>query len=430
MLITSRDLSYPTVSPPPLFRAAAVDACQTKWLGEVVLVRPLSFLVLTTLAIGMALLLIFFMLFFSYTKRTTVTGHLVPNAGVAILYAPQAGIVLEKHINEGQLCKKGDVLYIMSSERHNETNGAIQASISRQVALRDRSLRDELRQMRLLQKDEDYALRKKIQGLQNEHTQVVNQIAGQRVRIEISEAAVQRAELLRAQGYFSIEMSQSKEADLIDQRNRLKALDRDRLSLEAQLEAQRDELASLPLRQRNQSGQVERLITNTTQEWTESESKRRIAVVAPVSGTASAVTAEIGQAVDGARALVSIVPDGALLQAHLFAPSRAIGFIRHGDRVLLRHQAYPYQKFGLAEGVVQSVSRTALSANEVGGTATIANGEPLYRITVALSHQTVTAYGKSQPLKAGMLVEGDIQHERRKLYEWVLEPLYSLTGKL
>jgi membrane fusion protein len=29
-----------------------------------------------------------------------------------------------------------------------------------------------------------------------------------------------------------------------------------------------------------------------------------------------------------------------------------------------------------------------------------------------------------------MLVDADILQEKRKLYEWVLEPLYSLTGKL
>jgi membrane fusion protein len=130
--------------------------------------------------------------------------------------------------------------------------------------------------------------------------------------------------------------------------------------------------------------------------------------------------------------VVSIVPDGAVLQAHLFAPSRAIGFIRPGDHVLLRYQAYPYQKFGHAQGLVASVSRTALSASDLSGTLAQAssNGEPLYRITVTLARQTITAYGKPLALQAGILVDADILHEKRKLYEWVLEPLYSLTGKL
>jgi membrane fusion protein len=227
-------------------------------------------------------------------------------------------------------------------------------------------------------------------------------------------------------------MWQQKQADLLDQRNRLQALERDQISVERELQTQRSELTSLPLRQRTQLAQIERLITSTDQEWTESEGKRRIALIAPKSGIATAVTAEVGQAVDGGKPVVSIVPDGAVLQAHLFAPSRAIGFIRPGDHVLLRYQAYPYQKFGHALGVVGSVSRTALSSDDLSGTPawTSNSGEPLYRITVMLARQTVTAYGHPLSLQAGMLVDADVLHERRKLYEWVLEPLYSLTGKL
>jgi membrane fusion protein len=64
------------------------------------------------------------------------------------------------------------------------------------------------------------------------------------------------------------------------------------------------------------------------------------------------------------------------------------------------------------------------------GSGANADSEPLYRITVQLSAQTVTAYGMSRALQAGMLVDADVLQEKRHLYEWVLEPLYSLTGKL
>ena len=60
----------------------------------------------------------------------------------------------------------------------------------------------------------------------------------------------------------------------------------------------------------------------------------------------------------------------------------------------------------------------------------VQEGEPLYRITVDLSAQTIMAYGEARPLQIGMQLEADIMQERRKLYEWVLEPLISITGKL
>ncbi len=57
-------------------------------------------------------------------------------------------------------------------------------------------------------------------------------------------------------------------------------------------------------------------------------------------------------------------------------------------------------------------------------------GEPFYRITVKLARQAITAYGKPEALKPGMLLEADVLGEKRRLIEWVFEPLYSLKGKV
>lgn len=416
----------------PLFRKAALSAHRDKLVGEIVLVRPLSFTFLTAIAVGMGLLIVGFVLVGSYTKRSTISGRLAPDVGVLKIYVPQSGTVVEKRVLEGQSVKRGDLLFLISSERLSSTEVGIQSTISRQIKLREQSLRDELSQTRRLQRDQDTALRKKISGLEAEQTNVLQQLHDQRARIELADMAAKRASQLLAQGYFSAEMAQQKQADLLDQRTRLRALERDRISVARDLHDQMDELTNLPLRQRNQLAQIERVLTNTKQEWVESEAKRRIAILAPGSGVATAVTAEVGQNVDGAKPLVSIIPSGSLLQAHLYAPSRAIGFIRPKDRVLLRYQGFPYQKFGHARGIVASVSQTALMASEIadGPFAATGNAEPLYRIIVILESQSIVAYGNALPLQAGMLVDADILREKRKLYEWVLEPLYSLTGKL
>ena len=42
----------------------------------------------------------------------------------------------------------------------------------------------------------------------------------------------------------------------------------------------------------------------------------------------------------------------------------------------------------------------------------------------------VTAYGTELPLQAGMVLDADIALDQRRIFEWVFDPLYSITGRL
>jgi membrane fusion protein len=132
-------------------------------------------------------------------------------------------------------------------------------------------------------------------------------------------------------------------------------------------------------------------------------------------------------------ALASLVPQGAVLQAQLYAPSSAVGFVRPGQSVRLRLEAFPYQKFGPLEGRVLQVSRTPLAAGELAtqalaGVQPVRPGEALFRITVALDEAALSQW--PQPLAAGMRLQADVQLERRRLVEWLFEPLFGLQQRL
>lgn len=77
------------------------------------------------------------------------------------------------------------------------------------------------------------------------------------------------------------------------------------------------------------------------------------------------------------------------------------------------------------------ISRSALSTGELGALMGDAQaGESLHRVTVALEKRSVTTCGNDETLKPGMLVDADILGERRRLIEWIFEPLYSLKGRV
>jgi membrane fusion protein len=418
-----------------LFRTEAVDAQRTNWLGPVVLSQPLSFAVFAAIAALAGAALIAFFVFGSYTKRTTVSGQLLPAGGWSKVYPQQVGVVIEKHVKEGQAVREGDVLYVLSLERKSDTASGGMAGISEQVAARRNSLRSELGKTESLQQEQRSALTRKLAAYDAELRVIDQSMEGQRARVALAQDTLQRYRGLLEKDYIAGEQVQAREADLIDQRSRLQGLERERLNALREIALLRGDLERLPLEQSKQILELRRGISSTDQEFAETEMRRRMLILAPRDGVATAATAEVGHNVDTTRPVVSIVPPGARLQAYLFAPSKAVGFVREGDKVMVRFDAYPYQKFGHMHGRVAQVARVALSGQDlsalgISGGDSAAGSEPVYRITADLDAQSIMAYGEARPLQVGMQVEADIMQERRKLYEWVLEPLISITGKL
>ncbi|KAB0532287.1 MULTISPECIES: HlyD family secretion protein [Pseudomonas] len=418
-----------------MFRREALDARQTNGLGDIVLVRPISFTLLTCLATALAVSVAAFFFFASYTKRSTISGQLVPVGGLVKVYVPQAGIVFETFVHEGQRVKRGEPLLTISSERYGSDAEPVQAGISRQLEHRRDSLRGELEKVLRLQLDERDSLSNKVASLQRELAILARQADSQQRLVALSSDATQRYQGLMDKGYISVDQLQQRQAELLGQRQALQGLERERAALQQQLTERRNELVGLGARQANQQADIQRQLSALEQNLAESEAKRTLLVTAPETGIATAVLADIGQTVDSSRPLLSIVPADAPLQAELYAPSKSIGFIKPGDSVLIRYQAYPYQKFGQYQGRVRSISRTSVPFAELASMAGAVpglakDGEQLYRLQISLDKQMVTAYGQPRPLQSGMLLDADVLQDTRRLYEWVLEPLYSLTGKL
>lgn len=414
-----------------LYREQALQARRPEKLGAVLLLRPPLVSVLSTLSVLVGILLLLFFCFAKYTRKTTVSGQLMPSVGVVKVIATQSGVVDQRLVEDDQLVSKGQALYWISNDTHQGVQGNAQGNISAQVKLRISSMRDELIKTVTLQQEELRALDNKLANLKDEFDKAGLEIGSQQSRLKIAEHSQDLYRSLREKNYVSQENLMQKEAEVLEQRSRVEALERARIAVQRELTAQTSEKTSLPLRHANQLAAIQRAMTEAGEQLEESEAKRRTVVLAPLAGIATAVTAQVGQTVDSGRPLMTLVPASAQLRAYLLVPSRAIGFINIGEKVMLRYQAYPYQKFGQATGSVINISRTALSASELSGsTAQSSQQEPMFRITVALARQDIQAYGKQIPLQAGLLLDADIMHERRTIAEWVMEPLISLTGKL
>lgn len=425
--------------PPPssqpdtkLFREEVLEARSTSALGQIVLNPRVSMSWFAGIAAVIGVTVVLFMTLGSYTRRSTVTGQLVPSAGVIRVFTPQPGVVVEKTVVEGQLVKKGDVLYVLSSDRVGVGSREIQMDIGAQVDERKRSLEAEIVRNRSVETGDVSLLERRVGILRAEAAALQSQLEQQQIRLRIAQDARNRYQGLADQDYIPREQLYQKEAELSEQQSRMQQLQREALTGQRELATAVREIEATRMRFANQNSLLQRSISSAQQELTEVEGRRRVVITAPEAGRATLVAGEVGQAVDTTRPLVNVVPQDGKLEARLYAPSRTIGFVRKGDKVLVRYQSYPFQKFGQYEGVVESVSNASVPATEqIGFTLPDTPvGEPVFSITVRLNQQSVKTYGTELPLQAGMRLDADILQETRRLYEWMLEPLYSISGRM
>ena len=167
-------------------------------------------------------------------------------------------------------------------------------------------------------------------------------------------------------------------------------------------------------------------LSTVEQRIAEINGRRAFVIRAPVAGRVSALQASSGKVAELNQLQLEIIPSSTL-KAELLVPSRAIGFVRAGQPVSIRYEAFPYQNFGRYEGTIIEISQNILTDSDVSS-APIKMQEPVYRVTVALDRQDISAYGKRLPLQAGMLLTADVILDRRSLMRWVLDPLLSVRG--
>jgi membrane fusion protein len=417
-----------------LFRAEVIAARRSQWLGTVLLAPRLSHRLFTLIGVLAAAAIVGLLFGASYTRTARLVGWLVPQQGVARVLAPRPGVVTALHVAEGDVVKKGDALATLSDETHSRALGDVQAEVARQMTGRRDSLLAEREQQQRLFAQQQRALAERHAAMGGEARQFEREVTLLKARVAIARRneAMHREQL--AQGYISEMRLQLIESETLEQVARLGALERNLMTARREQAAVAAELEGLPHKQHKELALLDRSLAQLGQERVEVEARRETVVPAPGDGTVTAIQAVVGAAAVSTLPLMSIVPSEHKLDAHLYGPSRAVGFVRPGQRVLLRYPAFPYQRFGHHRGVVASVSRTAVGPSDLpaplpstAGAATAA--EPQYRITVRLERQAVDAYGESKALQPGMSLEAEVSLERRRLVEWVIEPIQAITGK-
>ena len=125
--------------------------------------------------------------------------------------------------------------------------------------------------------------------------------------------------------------------------------------------------------------------------------------------------------------LLTLVPHEEPLIAEVWVGNADAGFVRSEQKVRIKVAAYPFQKYGLIDGVVTQVGADAQTRSEVGNAATRAVQDAAYRALIALSSGYLENQGKQLRLVPGMQVSAEIHLGTRTVLEYLLSPLQKVA---
>jgi HlyD family secretion protein len=150
--------------------------------------------------------------------------------------------------------------------------------------------------------------------------------------------------------------------------------------------------------------------------------RARVALTAPEDAVVlDLAQRSIGSVVREAEPIVTLVPLDAPLEAEVSISTRDIGRVAAGDEARIKFDAFPFQKFGTADGTLSTISHDVLPANE-NDTSGVPN-PPVFKARIPLGATMLRGMREPVRLLPGMTVIAEVKVGRRRVISYFLYPL-------
>jgi HlyD family secretion protein len=385
-------------------------------------------------------------------------GRLVPQTSVKIVQPADAGVVQEILVSEGERVSAGQVLMRMNRQAVTADLTSLKAEVDAK-RLQLRRIDAELSGGTFTQqRDDPPALFQQVQAqfiahrqnyldsveqerqalLKAEHELAASRQTLVKLQQSVPMLGAQAKSLaeLSGEGYSPALQAQDKQREYQERAQDLQAQAATVSGLEAAVSQAQQHMRQLMSNYRstlyNERVEADTQLQKLSQEFAKSDYKASLLELkAPQSGLIKDLgTHTAGSVVSPGTVLATLVPDGEPLVAEVQVKNEDVGFVRVGQQAKVKLVAFPFQKYGLAEGVITTLgpdSQEPRASNTDASTAGRNMQQQPYKATVTLQSQTLTRGGETLRLMAGMQVVAELTEGKRTVIEYLLSPLQRVV---
>lgn len=348
----------------------------------------------------------------------------VPSRGVIRIIPKRDGIIQRIHFKVGNSVVKGDSLFTVNTDKQLPEGTTATKSAIQKIEQTKTAITKQQSNAKEEAAFKTKRLQSQIQSLEERVFRVGEQIDTQIKAVELEKNLLKNYKnLFNQEAASSLELNRQEKQHLIAIRT-LQVLSDEKENFQAEKRDKELQIDSIKIATQKELSLLEEKLSFTEQSLNKEISNEKFIIQAPVSGQIASIIANHGQSINNQQALATLLPEGTRLEVKLYISPKAIGFIKSGQKVKLRYESFPYQKFGSHEGKITDISSSVVLAKDLD--FPIIQQKSAFVATVEIEKDFFIYDGQIISLQPGMISSTDIILENRKIWEWILEPLISL----
>lgn len=206
-----------------------------------------------------------------------------------------------------------------------------------------------------------------------------------------------------------------------------------RMQLESQLTQLKSDIVTKAADFDNQISNQKNQINDYKNQRVESNANGNLVIKATSDGKIESVAVTVGQMVDKGSSLAQIKPTNNVeFFLILWLPNNAIPYVKIGDTVNIRYDAFPADKFGQFPGKIISISSVPASRQEMAEYTNVASGPnqqelALYKAIIKIENNKFIYKDQALELSNGLKAQAIVFLEERPLYMWMFTPFYKIS---
>lgn len=414
-----------------MFRREALENRKMKWRGHAILLPGIPLWLIMS---GCTLFFVAFLTFVitgTYTRRINVSGEVTTWPRAVNVYSSVQGFVVKQFVHEGQVIRKGDPIYqidvskstsngIVSDNQRKDIESQLDriANIISRLEESKKSTLDSLEKQR-----EQYsaALNRSTDILKRaeEGTKIMKNNMESYKKYQ-SEGLINKDQLTNHIALYYQHQNDLLSLNSQNEQNALQVT-----NLESQIQTQAAEFDNRIYQMEFQRYELQKELINA-------DVSGEIIIRALSDGKVDSLSVTVGQMVNAGDSLLQIIPkDIENYFLVLWVPNDAVPYVKAGDKVNIRYEAFPAEKFGQFSATVTTVSRAPASNQEMltyqgAPKNNYENSVPWYKVIVRPEKQVVKYDNHTLPLENGMKAQSTLFLEKRRIYQWMLSPFYDM----